>query len=114
MATRMRTVIYPVTDLYTAKAFYAALFRVAPVVDEPSYVAFQFDGQDIGLDPNGYSKGMTGPEGYWHVEDLHRSLHALVARGAQLRQAPQNVGGGKVIASVRDPDDNVVGLIQEM
>ena len=47
-------------------------------MDEVYYVGFEVDDQDIGLDPNGHSKGMTGPVGYWHVDDINESLEALL------------------------------------
>ncbi|WP_330253664.1 hypothetical protein OG874_03410 [Nocardia sp. NBC_00565] len=69
-------------------------------------------GQDIGLDPNGHKKGMTGPVGYWHVEDIEKHLTALVEAGAEVVQQPTDVGGGKLIAMFKDADDNIVGLMQ--
>jgi len=36
-----------------------------------------------------------------------------VDAGAKLVQDPEDVGGGKLVASVRDTDGNIVGLIQE-
>ena len=58
-------------------------------------------------------KGITTPVAYWHVEDIDRSLAELLAAGAQADQDVKDVGGGKLVASVKDPDGNVVGLIQE-
>ena len=34
-------------------------------MDEPYYVGYKVAGQDVGLDHNGHSQGMTGPLGYW-------------------------------------------------
>jgi predicted enzyme related to lactoylglutathione lyase len=55
---------------------------------------------------------MTGPVGYWHVDDIKESLELLLDAGAEAQQAIRDVGGGKLIASVKDPDGNVIGLIQ--
>ena len=55
---------------------------------------------------------MTGPVGYWHVDDIKQSLKALVDTGAKAQQEVKDVGGGKLIASVKDADGNVIGLIQ--
>ena len=60
MTSGMRTVMDPVTDLAAAKQLYGRLFRVAPYMDEAYYVRFNVEGQDVGLDPNGHRKGMTG------------------------------------------------------
>jgi predicted enzyme related to lactoylglutathione lyase len=87
---------------------------VEPYTDQPYYVGYSVDGQEIGLDPNGHRQGMTGPVGYWHIDDIKRSLGALIAAGAEVQQAVKDVGGGKLIASVKDADGNGIGLIQSV
>ncbi|MFF8864072.1 VOC family protein [Streptomyces sp. NPDC015139] len=113
MTAGVQTIIYPVKDLERAKPLFAALLGVEPYVDEPYYVGFKAAGQDVGLDPNGHAKGMTGPVPYWHVTDLRGRLAALLAAGAELLQDAQDVGGGRLVASVKDPDGNLVGLLQD-
>ncbi len=112
MTSGIRTVIYPVKDLARAKALYSKLSGVKPAMDEAYYVGFSVDGQHIGLDPRGHSQGMTGPVGYWHVDDIKTSLKALLDAGAETQQEVKDVGGGKLIASVKDADGNVIGLVQ--
>jgi len=107
----LKTIIFPVGDLASAKGVLAALLGSAPVVDQPYYVQFNDGEQEIGLDPNGASKGMTGPVPYWHVSDIKQTLHDLVASGAREDQ-PINDFGGRLVASVRDADGNPIGLIQ--
>jgi hypothetical protein len=70
-------VIYPVTDLAQAKVLYRTLLGVEPYVDEAYYVGFRVEDQEIGLDPHGHSKGMTGPVGYWRLD---RQNHLSVLR----------------------------------
>ncbi|MGW0285729.1 VOC family protein [Streptomyces sp. NPDC003236] len=113
MTAGAQTIIYPVKDLEKAKALFAALLGVEPYADEPYYVGFKAAGQDVGLDPSGHAKGMTGPVPYWHVTDLRERLAALVAAGAEPLQDAQDVGGGRLIAFVRDADGNLVGLLQD-
>ena len=110
MTTGVRTVIYPVGHLARAKALFSALLDVEPVVDAPYYVQFDVDGQAIGLDPNGHRFGQAGPVAYWHVDDVAKSLAALVAAGADIVQQPTDVGGGMHIAVARDADGNLIGL----
>jgi predicted enzyme related to lactoylglutathione lyase len=112
MTEGITTIIYPVRDLAKAKALFSALLGVAPAMDEPYYVGFSSQGQDIGLDPHGHSKGMTGPVGYWRVDDIGQSLKALLDAGAEAHGDVSDVGGGKLTASVRDADGNIIGLIQ--
>jgi predicted enzyme related to lactoylglutathione lyase len=108
----MKTILYPVKDIAAAKQLYGSLLGVAPTMDEAYYVGFDVDGQHVGLDPNGHSKGMSGPIGYWHVDDISASLEALLAAGAETEQPVSDVGGGKLIATVKDADGNVIGLLQ--
>jgi len=112
MTEGIRTIIYPVKDIARAKTLYTRLLGVKPYMDEAYYVAFKVGGQDIGLDPQGHSQGMTGPVGYWHVDDIKQSMKLLLNSGAQALQEVKDVGGGKLIASAKDADGNVIGLIQ--
>jgi predicted enzyme related to lactoylglutathione lyase len=112
MTSGFRTVIYPVKDLAHAKAVYGKLLGVEPYADEAYYVGFRVEDQELGLDPNGHSQGMTGPIGYWEVDDIEETLQKLLDAGAETQQAIRDVGGGKLIASVKDADGNVTGLAQ--
>ena len=108
----IKTIIYPVKDLAQAKKLYSQLLGIEPAVDEAYYVGFRIGDQDIGLDTNGHRQGMTGPVGYYHVIDIQQSLQLLLDSGAQAQQPIKDVGGGKLIASVKDADGNMIGLIQ--
>ena len=112
MTEGIKTIIYPVKDLAKAKTLYSKLLGVEPFMDEAYYVGFNVEGQDVGLHPHGYSQGMTSPVGYWHVDDITESLKALLDAGAEAQQEVKDVGGGKLIASVKEADDNVIGRIQ--
>ena len=105
----IKTVIYPVKDIAKAKTLYSKLLGVEPYADQPYYVGFRVGDQEIGLDPNGHKQGMTA---YFNVDDIKKSLQLLIDAGAQVQQEVKDVGGGKLTASVKDPDGNVIGLIQ--
>ncbi len=106
----IKTVIYPVSDLGTAKAMFSQLLGVEPYVDSPFYVGFKTGDQDIGLDPNLHKAGMTV---YYGVDDIRQSLQSLLDAGSQILQPVQDVGGGRLIASVKDIDGNIIGLLQD-
>ena len=112
MAKSIGLIVYPVDDLARARALYQTLLGVEPYVDQPYYVGFRIGEQEIGLDPQGHKKGLTGPIGYWPVEDIKGSLKSLLEAGAVLHQDVTGVGQGKLIAMVKDADGNVTGLIQ--
>ena len=113
MSAPLSTVIYPVKDLAQAKGFYAKLLGAEPYVDQPYYVGFRVGEQEIGLDPHGHDQGMTAPVGYLTVSDIQQSLKTLTEAGAQVQRPVRDVGGGKLIAVVRDADGNATGLMQE-
>jgi predicted enzyme related to lactoylglutathione lyase len=107
------TVLHPVSDLAAAKQMYTALLGVPPQADSPYYVGFDAAGQQIGLVPNGAQQGMTGPVAYWHVADIQAKLAEVTAAGATVKESPRDVGGGRLVATVTDPDGNVLGLLQD-
>ncbi len=41
------------------------------------------------------------------------TLQALVEVGAEVDQDVKNVGGGRLIAAVKDADGNLIGLMQD-
>ncbi|MFI6316457.1 VOC family protein [Nonomuraea sp. NPDC050556] len=106
----IKTVLHPVTDLEKAKAVYTALLGVAPSADSSYYVGFDTAGQHIGLVPGSED---TGPVDYWHVTDIEVKLAEVTAAGATVKQAPRDVGGGRLVATFTDPDGNVLGLLQD-
>ena len=104
-----KTIIYPVKDLARAKTLFSKLLGVEPYADEAYYVGFRVEDQEIGLDPHGHKEGMTA---YFPVDDIKKSLQSLLDAGAQTQQEIKDVGGSKLIASAKDPDGNIIGLIQ--
>src|SRR5947208_10420354 len=112
MAQSIKLFVYPVKDVTASKVLYSKLLGVEPYVDEAYYVGFRVGDLEIGLDPHGHHNGMTGPVGYWQVTDIQHSLQLLLGAGAQAQQEVQDVGGGKLIASVKDADGNITGLVQ--
>jgi|SRR6476469_5722961 len=105
----IKTIIYPVTDVNAAKATFRKLLGVEPYADQPYYVGFKIDDQDIGLVPKGTHAAMTA---FYHVDDIKNSLQILLDAGAETIQDIRNVGGERLIASAKDKDGNIIGLVQ--
>jgi predicted enzyme related to lactoylglutathione lyase len=106
-------VLHPVSDLERAKTVYAALLGVPPQTDSAYYVGFEAAGQQIGLVPSGGPQSMTSPVAYWHVPDIEAKLAEVTAAGAIVKEPAHDVGGGRLVATVTDPDGNVLGLLQD-
>jgi predicted enzyme related to lactoylglutathione lyase len=109
----IKTVLHPVSDLTAAKAVYTALLGVPPQSDAPYYVGYEVAGQHIGLVPNGGPQGMSSPVAYWHVTDIEAKLAEVTAAGATVKEPSRDVGGGRLVATITDPDGNVLGLLQD-
>lgn len=107
----VNTVVYPVTDMAAAKAFFTTLTGAEPAWDQPGYVGWQLGAQDIGIVKDGPRKGITGPTPYWHVPDLAAALAELVAAGATVTAAPRDIGSVRRVATVT-VDGNAIGLLQ--
>jgi predicted enzyme related to lactoylglutathione lyase len=104
-----KTILHPVSDLTKAKAVYTALLGAEPQHDAPYYVGYDVAGQHIGLVPG----GSGGPVAYWHVADIEAKLAEVTAAGAIVKEAAKDVGGGRLVATIADPDGNVLGLLQD-
>jgi predicted enzyme related to lactoylglutathione lyase len=105
----IKTVLYPVKDITQAKTLFSKFLGVEPYADQPYYVGFKVNDQDIGLVPNNPEAGAVA---FFHVDDIKNSLQILVDGGAAIIQDVKNVGGGRLIASVKDKDSNLIGLVQ--
>jgi predicted enzyme related to lactoylglutathione lyase len=106
-------VLHPVSDVGKAKAVYTALLGIEPQADAAYYVGYDTAGQHIGLVPNGDPNAMTSPVAYWRVADIEQKLAEVTDAGATLKEAPHNVGGGRLVATFTDPDGNLLGLVQD-
>jgi predicted enzyme related to lactoylglutathione lyase len=110
----LRTVIYPVADLAKATAWYRVVFDIDPYFDEPFYVGFNVGGFELGLlpDEGAPPAGAGGAVAYWGVERMATAWPRLVALGATSIGEPQDVGGGILVATARDPFGNLLGVIE--
>ncbi|MEO8517172.1 MAG: VOC family protein [Flavobacterium sp.] len=108
----LRTTIYKVNDISKAKEWYSLAFETKPYFDEPFYVGFNIAGYELGLQPE--EKPLSKSDAvvsYWGTNNVECNYQRLLDLGATSYEAPQNVGGEIVVATVKDPWDNVIGLI---
>ena len=108
----LRTVIYKVPDLDKAKKWYSEVFDTEPYFDMPFYVGFTIAGYELGLQPvEKEFPAAENVETYWAVGEVEKSYARLLSLGATAHHAPQDVGESIVVATVRDPWNNIIGLI---
>ena len=109
MAQNIKAIVFPVKDVEKAKAFYGTFLNAEPYVSSPYYVGYRVGDLEVGLDPN----SKIGPIAYTNVKDIKSTLQAMVKVGGEVVQDVMEVGGGLLIARVKDVDGNVVGLRQQ-
>jgi predicted enzyme related to lactoylglutathione lyase len=105
----IKTILYPVKNMAQAKTLFSKLLEVEPYADQPYYTGFKIDDQDIGLVPNNKEAAVTA---FFHIDDIKNSLQILIDSGAEVVQDIKNVGGERLIATAKDIDGNIIGLIQ--
>jgi predicted enzyme related to lactoylglutathione lyase len=109
----LRTTIYKVTDVAAATKWYTNAFKTEPYFNESFYVGFNIAGYELGLQPDD-TPAATKTENvatYWGVENIDDWYNHLINQGATAFEAPENVGGDMMTATVKDPWGNVIGLI---
>lgn len=109
----LRTTIYKVADLKAATTWYSEAFQATPYFDEPFYVGFNIAGYELGLQTEEQARAVKAESvlSYWGVEDIQQEYDRLLALGATMHEAPTNVGGELMVATVFDPWGNIIGLI---
>ena len=108
MTQGIKTIVYSAADMNRAKTLYTKLLGVEPHVDTPYYVGYKIGDQEIGLTPT----GQPGPVAFLHVSDIKNSLQLVLSAGGQTHQAAKDVGGGKLVATAKDAEGNLIGFVQ--
>ena len=112
MIQGLRTVVYHVGDLAKAREWYASVLDHGPYFDQPFYVGFNVGGYELGLSPDASETKGGSTFAYWGVADCKAAYQRLLDLGAKAHAAPQEVGGGIVVATVTDPWGNIFGVIE--
>ena len=112
MIKGLRTVVYPVADLAAARDWYAGAFETAAYFDQPFYVGFAIGGFELGLIPaDKFKAAKSGSMVYWGVDDIEAETDRLVAIGAKVHGAIEEVGEGIQTVELADPFGNLLCLI---
>jgi predicted enzyme related to lactoylglutathione lyase len=111
MIQGLRSVVYHVSDLAQAKAWYSQLLEQEPYFDQPFYVGYSIGGFELGLVPDG-KQGPGGSVAYWGVANAEMAIKRMEGLGARIREPLQDVGDGIRVATLADPFDNSFGVIE--
>lgn len=109
----LRTLGYSVTDITAAKNWYTSILGIEPYFDEPFYVGFNVGGYELGLATEEHVDTSTTGNAttYWGVENVQEVYDMLLSKGATEHEKPTEVGGGIIVAAVKDLWNNVFGII---
>jgi predicted enzyme related to lactoylglutathione lyase len=105
--SKIKLIVYPARDIEAAKEFYTEFLETEPYADSQYYVGFKTDHLEIGLDPN--AKDIIS---YIDVDDIVECIEHCTSHGATLHQDTKDVGGGLLIAQLKDPNGNIIGVRQ--
>ena len=106
-----------------ARQWYSEFLGIEPYFqrpdsDNPAYIEFRLgDYQaELGIIDRNFAPkdAKSGPGGavlFWHVDDIEATLAKLVSMGAREYEALTERGAGFVTASVVDPFENVLGIM---
>lgn len=104
-------VIYPSPDLAHSTKYFATLLDTQPYAESAYYVGFKAGDVEIGLVPKAAQR-VTGVLAYVDVKDIRAAVATLLAAGAEKVQDVTDVANGLLVASVKGPDGNTLGLRQ--
>lgn len=109
----LRTTIYNVENLAKAKKWYSKAFGMEPYFDEPFYTGYNIGGYELGLLPeeNPTKEKPDSVLTYWGVNEIEKIYARFLENGATEHEKPHSVGGPLMVASVKDPWGNIIGLI---
>lgn len=112
----LRTTAYKVGNIDKAKVWYAKAFGIEPYWDEPFYVGFNIGGYELGLlsAENPTTEKTESVLTYWGVNDIEKVYNHFLESGAIENEKPYSVGGELMVATVKDPWGNVIGLESEL
>jgi predicted enzyme related to lactoylglutathione lyase len=113
MFKKLRTVIYRVNDIKSAKDWYKNATGTDPYFDEPFYVGFDINDSEQRFDP--VNKNITPGNqsaASWSVDDTEQVCNHLVSIGGKIVQPKTNVGSSICVAIIEDPFGNQPGSIE--
>ena len=108
----LRSHIVATPDLDATKDWYSEVLGYRAYFDEPFYVGFNVGGFELGLLPKQDEDYPIGGETYWGVADIKRAWEQLLAHGARPAHDITDVGEGILMAVIRDPAGNRIGIIE--
>lgn len=109
--------VYTAADRFAAmRSFYVEVLGLEPRSDRPEFVNFELGDQRLTVSVHSALDGPNpSPEHVMVnllVNDLGSAYASTLERGARSLRPPETEGWGGRVATLQDPDDNIVQLMQ--
>lgn len=111
----LHTIILFTQNMEQLAQFYADALGLGPYERLPGHLGCQFGQVYFGFDQLEVVDGESPRQGvtlWFEVDDLQAAFDHAVELGAAVRYPPTKKPWGAVLASVNDPDGNVIGFTQ--
>ncbi len=115
--TLLENVIIFTKQMELLASFYREALEIGPFEHSPGHMGCQigeiyFGFDEVNEDEAGFSGKHLGVSLWFTVDDIEATFERLVDMGAELRYPPTPKPWGAILASVYDPDGNILGLTQ--
>jgi uncharacterized protein len=102
----------PALEVGRSAEFYELVFGWRIERPYPSFEAPQLIGQWV--DDRPPAPENAGPLLWIHVDDIEQALRKTVDAGGEVIERPSADGPARILATIRDPAGNAVGLVQPL
>jgi predicted enzyme related to lactoylglutathione lyase len=99
----------PTHDVVKSAAFYESIFGWRIERPHPSFEAPGLIGQWVADRPASADAGLLA---WINVDDMDTALELVGANGGEVLEPPAPDGPSRLLATIRDPGGNVIGLVQ--
>jgi predicted enzyme related to lactoylglutathione lyase len=112
--TKLETVIVFTRQMAQLADWYGQALELAAFESSPDHLGQHLGSVYLGFDQMQEQAKDTipGVTLWFSVEDIKATFDRLVALGARVRYAPTEKPWGAILASVYDPDGNIIGIAQ--
>ena len=111
---KLDTVIIFTQRMHGLADFYRdGLGYTGELQESPGHLGFRLEnGVYLGFDQTENEYGQAGVSLWFAVADLDETFERFVTAGASVRYQKKELPNGDVLASLIDPDGNILGLVE--
>lgn len=112
----LETIIIFSRQMEKLARFYEEGLDLPPFQPAPGHLGQQIGHIYLGIDQTDSAQPQVegGLSVWFLVDDIQTTFDRLLSLGAQVRRPPQRTSWGVLLASVYDPDGNILGLSQRI